>query len=94
MNVMVKGCTDARCKKNMVQCSNPTCDIIAHSCIDGENKRFIFDIPCFVGKSCFDIAQIVLEECLWKASLLNQDKEERLDGVTDCTNKFEWNTQK
>ncbi len=56
LKVTVEGCTDARCKKNMVQCSNPTCDIIAHSHMDGENKRFIFDIPCFVGKTCFDIA--------------------------------------
>ena len=56
LKVTVKGCTDARCKKNMVQCSDPTCDIIAHSHMDGENKRFIFDIPCFVVKTCFDIA--------------------------------------
>ncbi len=56
LKLTVEGCTDARCKKNMVCCSNHGCNIIAHVHSSGENKRFIFNIPCFIGKTCFEIA--------------------------------------
>ncbi len=56
LKLTVEGCTDARCKKNMVQCSNPECDIIAHAHINAENKRLIFNEPSFIGKTCFEIA--------------------------------------
>ncbi len=51
-----EGCTDARCKKNMVCSSNPGCNIMVHVHSSGENKRLIFNVPCFIEKTCFEIA--------------------------------------
>ncbi len=56
LKLTVEGCTDARCKKNILCCSNPGCNIIAHVHSSGENKRFIFNVPCFIGKTCYEIA--------------------------------------
>ena len=43
-------------QKNMVCCSQPGCDVVAHAHRSGENKRFIFKVPSFSGKTCFEIA--------------------------------------
>ncbi len=40
----------------MVCCSNPGCKIIAHSHTSLEDKRFLFGILGFEGKTCFEIA--------------------------------------
>ncbi len=56
LKLIVEGCTNARCKKNMVCCSNPGCNIMAYVHSGGENKRFIFHVPGFIRKTCFEIA--------------------------------------
>ncbi len=40
----------------MVCCSNPGCDSVAYLHTSTENKRFIFSVPGFVCKNCFDIS--------------------------------------
>ncbi len=35
---------------------NPGFKIIAHAHSSGENKQFIFNLHCFKGKACFEIA--------------------------------------
>ena len=56
---------NSRCQDHMVQCSNNDCQLCAHSMPTG-NDRKIFQMECFQGKSCYEIAHS--EECkgLWK----------------------------
>ncbi len=56
LKLKFEGCTDARCKKSMVCCSNPGCNIKAHAHINGESKNFFFNVPSFIGKTCVEIA--------------------------------------
>ncbi len=43
LKLIVEGSTDDRCKKNMVCCSSPGCDIIAHAHI-GQEKRYLISM--------------------------------------------------